>query len=350
MRYGLNKYGRFIKISIIVFFLSLIVPIILVLIFSKSDFSKSFENVKRFIVNENEINKNKVNYNKIKVHNPKTNTIQEMSLEDYVCGVVAAEMPASFAIEALKAQAVAARTFAITRILNPCPQAKGGDVCSTTHCQVYIDKNERIKLWEKGKEQENWNKIVQAVSDTKGMVLSYDGELVMYPQFFSISSGRTEDSGAVFSESVPYLKSVDSPGEEIAPKFKSSKLINYNEFVGTINNAYYQAKLNQANIKSQLKILGRNTGGTVSEIKLGNVRIKGTDFRKLFSLNSANFSIQFNSKGVAIDCIGYGHDVGLSQWGANVMAKSGKGFNEILTHYYTGVDVVNIKDVNLNKK
>ncbi|GIM29684.1 stage II sporulation protein D [Clostridium polyendosporum] len=350
MRYELNKYKRFVKIVLIVFCLSLILPMFVVLIFSKSDFGKKFENVKRFIVKENEINKNKVDFNKIKVYNSKLNTIQEIPLEDYIYGVVAAEMPVSFEIEALKAQAVAARTFAITKILTPCPQANGGDVCSTTHCQVYVDKNERIRLWENGKGQENWNKIVQAVSDTKDMVLSYYGELVMYPQFFSISSGKTENSEAVFSQSVPYLKSVDSPGEEIAPKFKSSKTVSYGEFVGIVNNAYYQANLNKANIKSQVKILGRNTGGTVSEVALGNVRIKGTDFRKLFSLNSANFNIQFNLKGVTINCIGYGHDVGLSQWGANVMAKNGNKFNEILTHYYTGVKIVYIEDVNTKGK
>ena len=134
-------------------------------------------------------------------------------------------MSASFGIEALKAQAVAARTYVAAKRGRPCDIAKGGDVCDTTHCQVYIGKEERIAKWD-GAGQENWDKISKAVDETKGIVLSYDKELVQYPQFFSTSSGNTENSRDVFSGDIPYLVSTESTGEEVAPRFKGELSLN----------------------------------------------------------------------------------------------------------------------------
>ena len=161
--------------------------------------------------------------------------VNNVPLEDYLLGVVPSEMPSKWNYEALKAQAIAARTYIASKRLRPCNIANGGDVCDTTHCQVYISKDKRLESWAE-KANEYWDKISKGVDDTKGMVLTYNDELVLYPQFFSTSSGMTENAVDVFSNAVPYLVSTESSGEEIAPKFKSEFTFNINEFIETVKN------------------------------------------------------------------------------------------------------------------
>jgi stage II sporulation protein D len=285
------------------------------------------------------LNKNYGDELKINVYIKKKDSIRNILLEDYVKGVVAAEMPAEFNVEALKAQVVAVRTFALAHMTEfdggRCSEAEGGDVCDTVHCQVYISKEDKVLEWAASKREEYWNKIETAVLSTKGQILTYDGKLVMSPYYFSTSSGRTENSKEIFNTSEPYLVSVISPGEETAPK--------YNEFIRKVNNSYNNAGLTEKSLKSEVRILSRSKGaGTVVNIKLGNITISGAAFRKIFNLNSANFDITF-SKSININCIGYGHDVGMSQFGANVMAGKGEGYAAILKHYYKGVEVQRIK-------
>ena len=172
--------------------------------------------------------------NIIKVNITKENRIEEVQIEEYVKSVVSGEMLVSFDDEALKAQAIAARTYIAAKRLRPCNIANGGDVCDTTHCQVYINKDVRLEQWGSNAE-EYWNKISNAVDNTKGMVLTYNNELVLYPQFFSTSSGMTENAVDVFSNSVPYLVSTESKGEEIAPKYETEFPFNIPEFVNKIN-------------------------------------------------------------------------------------------------------------------
>ncbi|MBL4932670.1 stage II sporulation protein D [Clostridium paridis] len=288
-------------------------------------------------------------FSKVTVYKTKTGTTEKVDLEVYVLGVLSGEMPAAFDEEALKAQAVAARTFAMKRILYPCTEAKGADVCDTVHCQVFMSKEDRVSKWDKDKSEEYWKKLEDAVSATKGKVLTYNGELVLYPQFFSTSWGKTEDAEAVLSTALPYLQSVDSPGEEVAPKFKSSITISSKEFVEKINNKYKEAKLAVNNIKDSIKIVSKNPGGSVNEVKVGGVTIKGTEFRSLLSLNSANFTFSFSNKGIEIQSFGYGHGVGMSQWGANVMAKSGVKYEDILKHYYKGIELKDVSEVKISK-
>ena len=272
------------------------------------------------------------------VYISKEDRIETMSFEEYIKGVVSAEMQASFEIEALKAQAVAARNFSLNKIKYKCTEAKGADLCDTVHCQVYKSKEVKIKEWGKDGE-ENYKKISQAVDETKGEFMYYDKKLVASAQFFAISSGKTENSKDVFGGSPPYLKSVMSPGEEIAPKYKSTKTIKLNTFINTINKAYPKAKLSSKNVNSATKIQSKTEGGSVNKIKLGSETIRGVDFRKLFGLNSANFTLTFNKDSITIECVGYGHGVGMSQWGANAMAKNGSNYKEILIHYYSGVTI-----------
>lgn len=277
----------------------------------------------------------------IKVYLTKEGRIVDVPLEEYIKGVISSEMPVTFELEALKAQAIAARTYTIahTKAMGgACKEAKGADLCDTIHCQVYMNKAARLKAWGVGGEK-NWEKIEQAVDETKSMVLTYGGELAKGAYYFSTSSGKTENVEEVFVSALPYLRSVDSPGEEVAPKYNSVVTIPYAKFADTINNEYKDAKVSASNLSSQVKIKSRTEGGSVKEITLGNITISGTKFRTLFGLNSANFNIEILSKEVVVKCTGYGHGVGLSQWGANIMAKSGKKYNEILSHYYTGIEI-----------
>lgn len=322
-----------------------LIPVIIISLLNHKD--KGIDPAKDTFINDKSVNKQTVDYKTIKVyHNGK---IEEIDLEEYVTMVVAGEMPANFDMEALKAQSVLARTFAISRMITKCSEAKGANVCSTTHCQVYMSKDERMKSWGSNGD-EYLKKIRAAVNATNGMVLSYNGNLAMHPQYFAVSSGRTEEAAAVFSEEIPYLTSVTSPGEEIAPKYKSSKTYSINSFINLVNSSYSGAKLKSSSLKSQLKILNRNKGGTVKEIKIGGITIKGTEFRQLLSLNSANFTIDISSKEVIINCLGYGHDVGMSQWGANAMAKDNKLYKDILQHYYNGCSVEDVNKVSFDSK
>lgn len=277
--------------------------------------------------------------NIVKLYDIKQDKVLEIPLEEYIVGVVSAEVQANFEVEAIKAQAVAARTFYLSKRLNNCPKAHGAEICNSTHCQVYMSKEERMNSWSSSERESNWNKINEAVKETEGQVLTYDDELVRYPQFFSTSSGKTEDAIDVFSNDIPYLKSIDSPGEEISPKYEEAKEITYDEFVSKVNNSYNDAKMSSNNIESQINILSRTEASGIKEIKLGDKTISGVEFRKLFGLNSTNVEFEFNSGKIKLDCKGYGHGVGMSQWGANVMAKEGKNYNEILKHYYTGVNI-----------
>lgn len=277
----------------------------------------------------------------IRVNITKENRIEEVQIEEYVKSVVSGEMLVTFDDEALKAQAIAARTYIASKRLRPCDIANGGDVCDTTHCQVYISKNERFEKWGSNAE-EYWSKISNAVDDTKGMVLSYNNELVLYPQFFSTSSGMTENAVDVFSSSVPYLVSTESKGEEIAPKFESEFPFSITEFVNKINDKYPDASITPENLKDNIEVLSRSEAGGIKELRIGKIKAKGLDFRLTLGLTSTNFQYTINENEIIFKCKGYGHGVGMSQWGANVMANNGSNYKEILTHYYTGVDITNL--------
>jgi stage II sporulation protein D len=339
------KFNSSIKIIIIMTLIIVTVLIILPLIFLKS----CKENINVFnLNNENIVKSSEITFpedGKVKIYRKEKGRVDKLDLEEYIMGVVASEVPASFDEEALKSQAIAARTFYLSKRNNPCSdaKAKGAEICDTSNCQVYMDKKDRISTWKNSEAESNWNKIQKAVLDTKGQVLTYENSILEYPQFFATSSGKTEDAKDVFSIDVPYLKSEESKGEEIAPKYKTTVEIPINEFVNKINKKYSTARLKKSNLASQVIIESYTKAGSTKEIKIGNETIKGTDFRALFNLNSTNFKFVFNENLVRIDCTGYGHDVGMSQWGANIMGKNGFTYDEILKHYYNGVQIQEIK-------
>lgn len=334
-----------IKMIIIVTLLIFIILILLPILFLDSE--KGSVNVFN-LSNENITKSSEITFplnGKVRLYHKEENAVEELDLEDYIMGVVASEVPANFNEEALKAQAVAARTFYMSKRNNPCKDAKSNnaEICDTTNCQVYMSKADRFSKWSKSEAESNWSKIEKAVLDTKGQVLTYENAVLEYPQFFSVSSGKTEDAKDVFSVNVPYLKSEESKGEENAPKYKTTLEVPISEFISKINSQYKNANLKKGNLPSAIKIDGYTEGGSVKEIKVGGETIKGTEFRTLFNLNSTNFKLEFGDKSIKINCTGYGHGVGMSQWGANAMAKNGAKYNEILKHYYKGVEIQQIK-------
>jgi len=284
-----------------------------------------------------------INVETIKVYISSEGRTVELNIEDYVKGVVCSEMPLNFNKEALKAQAIVARTYAIGHALDGGCSKFGGDICDTVHCQVYTPKEEKIsQLGAIG--ESRWALVEEVVSETQGMVLSYDGALATGAYYFSTSGGRTENVEDVFSTAVPYLRSVESLGEEVAPRYTSTESYDLNRFAQIVNSSYGNANLSPGKLNEQISIVGYTDGGAVKEITLGGVTISGVEFRKTFGLNSANFSLEFLSNQININCRGFGHGVGMSQWGANIMAEEGKSSEEILSHYYTGINIEKVNN------
>lgn len=248
-------------------------------------------------------------------------------------------MPASFEPEALKAQAVAARTYLQSRMnaydeASPPQEHKGADICTdSSHCKAWISEEKRRTLW--GDEADaNWAKIDKAVSETEGEVVLYNGNIIS-AVFHSTSSGRTESSKDVWGGERPYLVSVESPGEEVAPNFKTEKSISLNDFKQIVF-----AELEGASEDfSPVGEIARSDAGGIITAEIYGVKISGTRLRNLFDLKSANITISITENDVHFAVKGYGHGVGMSQYGANAMAKNGKNYVEILTHYYSGTTV-----------
>lgn len=278
----------------------------------------------------------------INVYVKKTDNVIQMPTGQYLKEVVAAEMPAAFEPDALRAQAVAARSYLYARSNTykkngyP-PEHKGADICTDpSHCKAYIPEDERKASW--GDDADKyWKKIENAVISTEGEMVSYNGEVISCV-FHSTSSGRTESSEDVWGGTRPYLISVESPGEELSPGYKSQLIVSKADFINI-------AKENIEGVCFDDELTGeimRSEAGGIKSIVIGKVPIKGTVFRSIFNLKSTNVILTQTSDTVQFDVTGYGHGVGMSQYGANAMAKNGADYKEILTHYYTGTDIIKI--------
>ncbi len=278
----------------------------------------------------------------IRVYLNSSQRVEKINLEEYVKGVVASEMPASFEFDALKAQAVAARTKAIYQKIKygdaGNPAHPGAEVCDGVHCQVYKSKEQLEQLHTESWMRDFWPKIEKVVDETKGLVLTYEGK-VIDPLYHSTSGGRTENSEDVFTAMAPYLRSVDSPYEQGSKYLENQVVISTNEFVTKVNNAYKKSGLTTSNIKDSLEILQRSEGGKVTKIKVGEEIVTGRNIRELFGLKSANFRITISGGQMTFTTKGNGHGVGMSQYGADGMAKNGYNFDDILKHYYQGVAI-----------
>lgn len=279
----------------------------------------------------------------IKVYKHQSGKVEEMELEEYITGVVAAEMPASFEPEALRAQAVAARTFAARRmsIFDGTPCSSEAEVCTDSNCCQAWTSDENMRANWGNNYSKYFQKITEAVMGCAGEVAIYDGKPIE-ALYHSTSGGATEDSQNVFSQAKPYLVGVSSPGEDNAYRFAATVEFSNSNFAKKVNSAYPKAGLKAGKLKSQVEVVSRYESGRVESVRLGNVRISGKEMRSIFSLYSANFTFSFTDDNVVIKTKGFGHGVGMSQHGANAMAKNGSDHIEILEHYYTGIDVVKI--------
>lgn len=255
--------------------------------------------------------------------------IVDMELEEYIAGVVMGEMPASFEMEALKAQAVATRTYTLRKILKQ-GKHKDAHVCTDASCcQAYISRTDYLSL--KGTDDDA-EKIEAAVRSTESEVLTYDGELIE-ATYFSCSGGITEDAVAVWGTSVPYLESVISPGENQSEHFETERIFAINEFLSALG-------LSASNTLDNRDItLTYTDGNGVETMTLYGETYTGTQVRKLLNLPSTAFSVNVEGNEISILCKGYGHRVGMSQYGADAMAVNGSTYDEILLHYYKGTSL-----------
>ena len=258
----------------------------------------------------------------IKVKDEKTNKIMEIPFEEYIIGVVSAEMGPSFEIEALKAQAVASRSYALYHM-----NGKEYDVTNTTSNQVYLTNEDLKERW-KNNYQKNINKIKKAVEETKGEYLTYEGK-VANTLFFASSPGKTENSEEVFVSKMPYLRSVGSSWDE--DLFVDTITLEIEDF-------YKKLKLSPSPTLN-IEILEKTSTGRIRTLKINGAEIKGRDFAQKLNLKSNFFEINKNENKITIITKGYGHGVGLSQYGANGMSKEGKNYKEILSHYYIGTEI-----------
>lgn len=281
----------------------------------------------------------------IKIYNTYTKQVMVIDFEEYLKGVVASEMPGEFNIEALKAQGVTARTYLLYRLKkypDGHPDHLGAPLCTSTHCQAWNSKESLIALKGEDWYEKYWGKIEEAVNSTRGQILVYEGKIIE-PLFHSTSGGRTENSEDVFLTSVPYLRSVESPYESEAPKLHASVKISVDEFIEKLKSTYGNLNISKNNLSEKIKLGEVSEGGKIKTIYVDGTEITGREIRTIFDLNSTNFSFIQSGNEIEIVTTGYGHGVGMSQWGAEGMAHKGYGYLDILKHYFTDIDIAKVK-------
>ncbi len=329
---------------VILILLTFVIPAVFTISNSNIVVANNINNESEAQANEQTAKYDYGKFTKIKLLHHSTNTIEEIDLDKYLYGVVSAEMPANFEIEALKAQAVVARTYTIYKIITDQKKHNDADICDdSTCCQAWISKEDRFARWEEENRESNWNKIVKAVDETKGIIITYNGSPIN-AFFHSNSGGSTEAPVNVWGGSgYPYLQSVQTSGEEDYTQYSSEVEISKEDFINKMKENYsdFSIDFNESNC---IEIVEYTTGGRIKTIKIGNKNLSGVEVRKIFGLKSANFKIEI-LENIKFSVIGYGHGVGMSQTGADSLAKQGKGYEEIIKHFYTGVELTKYTDV-----
>lgn len=268
----------------------------------------------------------------IPVYRSQAQQVENIDLERYVVGVVASEMPAEFESEALKAQALAARTYIVKRLMSnqTIGSPKGSVVTDTVAHQVYKNEQELKSLWGKDYEKKK-EKVTAAVAATQGQILTYE-EQPINAQFFSTSNGFTENAEAYWSNAFPYLKSVKSPWDERSPRFRDQMVISIKEFENKLG-----VKLSNNGLVG--KIIEKTPGKRVAKVEINGKEFSGRDIREKLELSSTDFDWKIKGNQVVITTKGSGHGVGMSQYGANFMAEDGKTYSDIVHYYYKGTKI-----------
>lgn len=264
----------------------------------------------------------------VRIKRETTGQIDTVPFEEYVKGVLAGEVPTSFHIEALKAQAVAARSYAMKKIEDN--TATDYDVVDTVSNQVYMDDAQLKEKW-KDQYDEKMKIIESAVNETKGEYLEYDGK-VAQAFFFSTSAGKTENSEEVFQSALPYLRSVDSSwDQEVSPVFQQDYQFSVHDFYQKLELPYKETV--------QFQVTKQTSTGRVKEVNIDGTVLKASDISSKLGLRSTFFTFEQIGSSIHMTTKGYGHGVGMSQYGAQAMALKGSTYDQILKHYYQGVQI-----------
>ena len=327
----------------IYFFAFLFICFILPALLTKWEVATSSQENENIVKNQEEASEEYI-YNKygtIKLLHTDTNTVEEVAIDTYLCHVVSAEMPVDFEKEALKAQAIVARTYTIYKINHK--KHDNADICDDSNCcQAWISKEDRLARWD-GDKEEKWKKIEDCVNETKGKIITYNNEPIN-AFFHSNSGGKTELPVDVWGggSNMPYLQVVETAGEDGYTQYNSEVELSNEEIVEKLKEKYADIQIDFNN-EEDIKILEYTSSGRVKTIKFGNHEISGTEARTIFGLRSTNFEIEKMDGKIKFIVTGYGHGVGMSQTGADSMAKSGSSAEDIINHFYVGIE---IKDVN----
>ena len=323
---------KFIAVILIFIIICFMIPII---------FTKKYNSTKTDVVAYEKNEYDYKQYNTIKLLHTQTGEIEEINIDEYLYGVVSAEMPANFHEEALKAQSVVARTYTIYKIVNG-SKHEGADICdSASCCQAWISKEDRLSKWNEEECESNWQKIVSAVDSTKGKIITYEGKPIN-AFFHSNSGGTTETASNVWGgTNYPYLQTVETSGEDAYTQYSSTVTLTKEEKEKKIQEYHNDIEINFEN-DNEIQILENTQSGRVKTIKFGNIEMSGVEARTIFGLKSAKFTVKIENDNVIFEVAGYGHGVGMSQTGADSMAKLGNDYETIIKHYYTGVEVQNV--------
>jgi stage II sporulation protein D len=331
----MKKIKPFVVLAAVLIALTLIIPAVLVLPFSDEHRAsgKLGEDLTKTPAKETKaVPTSSDPAVEVAVFRTSKSQIENVQLEDYLVGVVAAEMPTEFKEEALKAQALTARTYIVKRLLSKDTLGvpKGAQVTDTQIHQVYMNDDELRREW--GMEYDAKRKrVLNAVRATAGQILAYDGEPID-ALFFSTSNGYTENSEDYWSGKFPYLRSVSSPWDKNSPKFNSQKVMTVSQFEARLG-----VKLRSGSTIG--KIVDRTEGKRVGKVEFNGKVLSGRDIRDKLNLRSSDFAWKRKGDNIVITTKGFGHGVGMSQYGANGMAMEGKNYKEIVKHYYQGVEI-----------
>lgn len=279
----------------------------------------------------------------IAVYRSQSQKTEKVPLESYIIGVVASEMPANFKPEALKAQALAARTYILRQMSAGKPASFPGDaqVTDTTANQVYKNKAELKKQWGKAF-QKKYEKVAKAVESTKGQVITYKGQLIT-PSFFSTSNGFTENAEDYWVNPIPYLKSVPSPWDVNSPKYLKEITLPVKKAEALLG-----VQIRSADGKIG-KVMAYTEGHRIERYKIGGKTFTGRQIREKLGLPSTDFTMTEKGQSLHIETKGFGHGVGMSQYGANALASKGKSYKDILSYYYRGTTITAWKNTDISR-
>lgn len=333
------------KKALLYFFAFLFICFFLPTIFTKVSTpanaqSQTVENQEETVQKEGE---EQENYQDITIQllHAKTGEVEQVNLEEYLCHVVSAEMPADYELEALKAQAIVARTYTMYKRMNK--KHANADICDdSTCCQAWVSKEDRLARWEESKRESNWQKIEQCVNETRGKIVTYQNEPIN-AFFHANSGGKTEIPVNVWGggSNLPYLQVVETAGEEGYTQYASEVELTQEEILNKLKEKYADIQIDFTK-EEEIQITEYTDSQRVKTVRFGNHELSGVETRTIFGLKSTNFEITKQEGKIKFSVKGYGHGVGMSQTGADALAKQGKTAEDIIHHFYQDVEIKQI--------